>query len=134
MKPDLAAEDRHSVTLTYVLLHDKYPVLIELVECVRLQLAGTCWLLLHGKRHTAKDLMGPPFWGLLTRYECRQVGSVIAHLVATGELPLSKAEKRSRCEPKLQTRSGPGTRITPSCGWGIALTGTGQKSLCFFNG
>ena len=98
MTPDLAAEDRHTVTLQYVLLHGKYPVLIELIECVRLQLAGTCWLLLYGKRHTAKDLTGVDFWALLTRVECRLVGSVIAHLVATGELPLVKAEKRSRWE------------------------------------
>ena len=98
MTPDLAAEDQHTITLTYFLLHGKYPVLIELVECVRLQLAGTCWLLLHGKRHTAKDLTGVAFWALLTRVECRLVGSVIAHLVATGELPLVKAEKRCRCE------------------------------------
>ena len=99
MTPDLAAEDRHTITLTYFLLHGKYPVLIELVECVRLQLAGTCWLLLHGKRHTAEDLLGSAFWrGVLTRWERAPVGSVIAHLVATDELPLVKAEKRSRWE------------------------------------
>ena len=42
--------------------------------------------------------MGAAFWGLLTRYECRLVGSVIAHLVSVGELPLAKAEKRSQWE------------------------------------
>ena len=98
MNIDTTCLDKSEIVLTYVLLHERYPVLIELIECVRLQLAGTCWLLLHGKRHTAKDLMGAAFWGLLTPYECRQVGSVIAHLVATDELPLVKAEKRSRWE------------------------------------
>lgn len=90
--------DKSETVLTYVLLHGKYPVLIELIECVRLQLAGTRWLLLHGRRHTAEDLTGTAFWASLTRVECRLVGSVIAHLVVTGELPLVKTEKRSRWE------------------------------------
>ena len=98
MNTDNTCLDKSEIVLTYVLLHGRHPVLIELIQCVRLQLAGTCWLLLHGKRHTAKDLTGIAFWALLTRVECRLIGSVIAHLVATGELPLVKAEKRSQWE------------------------------------
>ncbi len=91
--------DKSETVLAYVLLHGKYPVLIELIECVRLQLAGTRWLLLHGRRHTAEDLLGSAFWhGVLTRWERAPVDSVIAHLVATGELPLKKVEKRTRWE------------------------------------
>lgn len=87
------------LTLTYVILHHKYPVLIELVECVHWQLAGTCWLSLHGKRLKAVNLMGAAFWELLTPFECQLVGSVIAHLVATEELPLIKVDKRSQWGP-----------------------------------
>ena len=99
MNNDNTCLDKSEIVLAYAMLHGKYPVLIELIECVRLQLAGTRWLLLHGRRVTAEDLMGTAFWrGVLTRWERAPVGSVIAHLVATGELPLVKAEKRSRWE------------------------------------
>jgi hypothetical protein len=52
------------------------------------------WLCI-GRRYVASELMGAAFWNLLTWDEKRLCGSVISHLVAQGEWPLIKREKRS---------------------------------------
>lgn len=82
------------VHLTYALLHGHYQVLDELVQFVRHQLEDlACWIRL-GKRYTAAQLMGSPCWNLLTSDEKRLCGSVIAHRVKEGQLPIAKCEKR----------------------------------------
>jgi hypothetical protein len=84
--------------LNYVLLHGRYPVLDELFQFVRHQLEDLAGWLQVGKRYTAAQLTGSPCWNLLTSDEKRLCGSVIAHLVKEGQLPLVKCEKRSTGE------------------------------------
>lgn len=81
--------------LNYVILHGRYPVLDELIQFVRHQLDGLASWLQVGKRYTAAQLMGSPCWNLLTSDEKPLCGSVIAHLVKEGQVPIAKCEKRS---------------------------------------
>ena len=81
--------------LNYVLLHGRYPVLDELIQFVRHQLEDLAGWLRLGKRYTAAQLMGSPCWNLLTSDEKPLCGSVIAHLVKEGHVPIAKCEKRS---------------------------------------
>ena len=80
--------------LNYVLLHGRYPVLDELIQFVRHQLEDIASWLQLGKRYTAAQFMGLACWNLLYSEEKRLCGSVIAHVVKEGQLPLVKCEKR----------------------------------------
>ncbi len=84
--------------LNYVLLHGRYPVLAELIQVVRYQMADLADWLQIGKRYTAAQLMGSPCWNLLTSDEKRLCGSVISHLAKEGQMPIVKCEKRSSGE------------------------------------
>jgi hypothetical protein len=85
MNPDISHQ-----RVVYVLLHNWYPVHIELLNCVRLLMQGVQFLLAPGKAYKAKDLCGHAFWALLEKGERRLVGSCISHLVRTDELQLTK--------------------------------------------
>ena len=84
--------------LDYILLHGRYPVLAELIQVVRHQMADLADWLQIGKRYTAAQLMGLPCWNLLTSDEKRLCGSVISHLAKEGQMPIVKCEKRSSGE------------------------------------
>ena len=82
----------------YVLLHSKYFVLQELIDCVRFQLEGLYWRLDVGKTYTARRMCGEPFWALLCTRERQLIGSCISHLAQVGELPIVKVSE-DRCYP-----------------------------------
>lgn len=79
----------------YMILHGRYPVLVELIDLVCAQLRDVEIWLRPGKRYTAHALMGDPCWGMLTTGEKRLAGSVISHLAGQGDLPILKVEKRT---------------------------------------
>ena len=49
MKDQGTCIDKSEIVWAYALLHGRHLVLVELVECVHLQLSGINWPLLHGK-------------------------------------------------------------------------------------
>jgi hypothetical protein len=79
----------------YVLLHDRHPVLADLIDFVQAQLQDVLLWLNPNRPCTARALMGSTCWRRLTTEEKRLTGSVISHLADRGELPLRKAEKRA---------------------------------------
>lgn len=96
--PQIPPNGSHAELLNYVLLHGRYPVLAELIQVVRYQMADLADWLQIGKRYTAAQLMGSPCWNLLTSDEKRLCGSVISHLAKEGQMPIVKCEKRSSGE------------------------------------
>jgi hypothetical protein len=98
----------------YMLLHKRHPVLIELIEATRHQVADAHFWFDSHQTLTAKQLCGPTFWDLLTPYERRKVGSCLSHLVNHGELPLVKTTDPGRypnqyrllpCTPELFSKA-----------------------------
>ena len=119
--------------LNYVILHGRYPVLDELIQFVRHQLEDLAGWLHVGKRYTAAQLMGSPCWNLLTSDEKPLCGSVIAHLVNEGFVPIAKCEKRctgeansymanADAETWLLSQLGVHTTVVPS----VMLTDEGS--------
>jgi hypothetical protein len=96
--PQMLPNGSRAELLNYVLLHGRYPVLAELIQVVRHQIADLADWLQIGKRYTAAQLMGLPCWNLLTSDEKRLCGSVISHLTKEGQMPIVKCEKRSSGE------------------------------------
>lgn len=80
-------------TVRYVVLHGKYFVHEQLVECVRFQLGDVRCLFRKNEVCTARKMCGEPFWDLLTKDERRLIGSVISHLTKVGAVPLEKVSK-----------------------------------------
>lgn len=57
------------VKLVYLLLHEKYPVLIDLAEASLHQLADIHFWFGSDQTYTARQLCGPGFWDQLSKRE-----------------------------------------------------------------
>jgi hypothetical protein len=74
---------------TYVFLHRRYAVLVELVNAIRAQLDDDRLSRLdEGCAYTSRQLCGNAFWSLLALRERKLVGSCISHMANVGDLPL----------------------------------------------
>lgn len=80
--------------LIYLLLHDKYPVLLELVEAVLHQLADVHFWFGSDRTYTVRQLCGPGFWDQLSKHERLLVGSCVSHFVQRGNLPMVRTSVR----------------------------------------
>lgn len=90
---------------TYLLIHGRYFVLVELMDVARYQMADIHLWFDDSKSFTARQLCGECFWSGLSREEKRLVGSCISHLVNHGQLPLVRTNPHCNGSNKY--------RITP---------------------
>lgn len=99
MNPATTSAPAGRPKIVYVILHGRYPVPEDLLDCARAQLDRPWWSLKAGQQYTARQLCGPRFWGDLAAEERRLIGSCISHLVKQRELPLFLCDKAAPGRP-----------------------------------